>query len=229
MDRVRTVATFIAGVLVGGSAVYFAPPSGGNAAGAAMGQTGPLLPPLAGGATPGGTPGQAAPGSMGQAPPGSMGQPAVDAASAPAMGVVPVADPSLPAPGGAEGPPPDEIPAAPTGTTQQSGSRLEKHLKIAESIWTEQAGTAKASANAGAQALATEIGVHAANVPPITDHMPPMQEVAGYLAASRVLLDKMSAAGMEVADLSLQIDMMMRPPRGKIPGGPKPDAGIPTP
>lgn len=219
MDRARTVATFIAGVLVGGSAVYFSPPTSGTAAGSPMGQSGPMLPPLPeGGVAPGGQPG-AMPPTPGT--PGTPGTPAADGTLPTQMGAVPMPDPSLPSPDAAEGPPPDAIPAAPAGTPQQSGSRLEKHLKIATELWTSQAAIAKASPKDAIKALAPDIEVHASNVPPITEHMPPMQEVAGYLAASRVLLDRMSAAGMDVADLSLQVDMMMRPPRGKIPGGPK--------
>lgn len=217
MDRARTVATFIAGVLVGGSAVYFSPTTGGNASGSAMGQSGPMMPPLPSGGAPA-TVGQT-PGSMGQSTAGAAGTPGADVV--PAMGAVPMPDPNLPPPDAAEGPPPDEIPAAPPGTPQQSGSRLEKHLKVAVDIWTSQAAIAKASSKPAIKALAPDLEVHASNVPPITDHMPPMQEVAGYLASSRVMLDRMSAAGMDVADLSLQVDMMMRPPRGKIPGGPK--------
>jgi hypothetical protein len=130
-------------------------------------------------------------------------------------------DPALPSPDAAAGPPPDEVPAAPPSAVQQSGSRLEKHLRVATSIWQAQAEVARASSKDAARTLAGDIEIHAQNVPTIGEHMPPMQEVAGYLAASRLLLDRMSAAGMDVADLSLQVDMMMRPPKGKIPGGPK--------
>ncbi len=258
MDRVRTVATFIAGVLVGGSAVYFSPPNRGTTSASPPGAATPLLPPLpeGQGGPPGGAPGQPGaagqPGAMGQAgPAGTMGKPGEAGAGMPgegapgagaptagapgtqpvgaaATGVVPMPDPNLPSPDAAEGPPPDEIPAAPPGAVQQSGSRLEKHLRIATSVWQAQADVAKASSKEAIRALAGDIEIHAQNVPPIGDHMPPMQEVAGYLATSRVLLDRMSAAGMDVADLSLQVDMMMRPPKGKIPGGPK-AGGAPAP
>jgi hypothetical protein len=156
---------------------------------------------------------------MGGAP-GAMGEGGVAAVAQPAS-AAPSQDPNLPRADGAQGPPPDEVPAAPPGTQQQSGSRLEKHLRMAEELWNAQATVAKASSKDGVKKLAPEIELHAQSVPKITEHMPPMQEVAGYLATSRVLLDRMSAAGMDVADLSLQVDMMMRPPKGKIPGGPK--------
>ena len=228
MDRIRTVATFVAGVLVGGSAVYFSPPGGTAAATSPAGVAAPLLPPLPDGqATPPGGPG-AAPGQTppGQAP-GAVNPVAVPGQPAPGatpLGAVPMPDPNLPSPDAAQGPPPDEVPAAPPGAVQQSGSRLERHLRVATSVWQAQAEVARASKKDAARALAADIDIHAQNVPTIGEHMPPMQEVAGYLATSRLLLDRMSAAGMDVADLSLQIDMMMRPPKGKIPGGPKPGA-----
>ncbi|MES2642013.1 MAG: hypothetical protein V4850_21190 [Myxococcota bacterium] len=241
MDRVRTVATFIAGVLVGGSAVYFSPPAGGAANGSPSAMSGgPLMPPLPDGQMPaqgaGGQPGMGQPG-MGQAGmvPGGMGTngalPADGAlAGSPVPGTVPgqagaavsnLPPSNLPPADGAAGPPPDDVPAAPAGAVQTSGSRLEKHLRVASVVWSAQADLAKASSKEAVRALATDIGAHAQGVPEIVEHMPPMQEVAGYLASSRVLLDRMQAAGMDVAELSLQIDMMMRPPRGKIPGGPK--------
>jgi flagellar hook-length control protein FliK len=190
-------------------------------------------------AGPGGTPGQppggqgngvgapgtaaipGAPGSFPTAEGGTTGAPPGAVAN-----ITPMLDTSqLAPPDGAQGPPPDETTAAPPGTTQTSGGRLEKHLRIAPTLWSAQAELAKASSKPEIRALAADIDAHAQTVPPVTDHMPPMQDVAGYLASSRVLLDKMAAAGMDVADLSLQVDMMMRPPRGKIPGGPKGGAG----
>lgn len=235
MDRVRTVATFLAGVLVGGTAVYFSPPSSGTAASTVPGQSGPMMPPLSDGQM-GMTPGMTDPATMGTmgAPgtmPNTMGAPGTTPTmGAPTgdpngttMGVVPTPNPNLPPPDGAQGPPPDEVPAAPADMPQQSGSRLEKHLRIATELWNSQAQLAKSSSKPAIQALAADIEAHAQTVPEIGEHMPPMQDVAGYLASSRVLLDRMAAAGMDVADLSLQVDMMMRPPRGKIPGGPKPN------
>lgn len=244
MDRVRTVATFIAGVLVGGSAVYFSPPAGGVAGGSpsAMGG-GPLMPPLPDGqmgvpptgqgamGQPGmgqaGQPGMGQAGQPGMGQPGQpgMGQPGAlpaDGATAALSGTPDGTTPAnLPPADGAAGPPPDELPAAPAGAVQTSGSRLEKHLRVASAIWSAQAELARASSKEAVRALAADLAGHAEDVPAIGEHMPPMQEVAGYLASSRVLLDRMQAAGMDVAELSLQIDMMMRPPRGKIPGGPK--------
>lgn len=248
MERVRTVATFIAGVLVGGSAVYFSPPAGGAANGSPSAMSGgPLMPPLPDGQMPAqGAGGQPAmqpgmgqpgtvpggPGAIGAADGAMAGSPGAvlgsalpgEAGSVPGeVGASPANLPAsnLPPADGAVGPPPDDVPAAPAGAVQTSGSRLEKHLRVASAVWRAQAELAKASSKEDVRALATDIGAHAQDVPEIVEHMPPMQEVAGYLASSRVLLDRMQAAGMDVAELSLQIDMMMRPPRGKIPGGPK--------
>ncbi len=235
MDRVRTVATFVAGVLVGGSAAYFSPPGQQGAASGPPGLSPPTLPPLPGGeglpqagagqapgiVPPIGTDGQPIP--LGEAPPllsGAPAQPGPLTAAPP--GATPLAPPTnLPPPDGAEGPAPGDLSTAPVGMPQTSGSRLERHLRMATVLWTSQADLAKVSGKADVRKLAVDLSVHAESVPPIGDHMPPMQDVAGYLAGSRVLLDRMTAAGMDTADLSLQIDMLMRPPRGKIPGGPK--------
>lgn len=263
MDRIRTVATFVAGVLVGGSAVYFSPPEAGPAATTMPGgapRDGTLPPPVTvgvpgtggipgagtadgiplgpppenGGLPPGSVPGTpgALPGTPGSVPgtPGAVGAVPGTPGEVPPGDVPPGTAPGVPVAGSAvpgQNPivPPaateDEVPAAPPSAVQQSGSRLEKHLRIATSVWRSQAALAKASPNSAMKALAADIEAHAESVPEIGEHMPPMQEVAGYLASSRVLLDRMGAAGMDVADLSLQVDMMMRPPKGKIPGGPK--------
>lgn len=206
--------------------MYFSPPAGGAAADSLAAPSGGPVPP-----GPEGQMGVPPPGPDGMAP-GGMGQPG--AAQLPADGAVgllpgtipggivpaenlPVA--GLPPASGAEGPPLGELTAAPDGSVQTSGSRLEKHLRVASELWSAQEALAKASSKEAVRLLAADLGAHAQSVPAVGDHMPPMQEVAGYLASSRVLLDRMQVAGMDVAELSLQIDMMMRPPRGKFPGG----------
>jgi hypothetical protein len=257
MDRARTIATFVAGVIVGGGAVYLSPPQSGQAAMGAPGMMG-QQPGMMGGAPggQGGMPGQGGQGIPGQ---GAQGMPGQGAQGAPGQGMpgqggpsgqAPAgngAQPAVPTPGevgvnlgvtpqsgatpggsaeGAlavpDGPPdPSQSPSVPPGTTQQSGSRLEKHLRAAGTNWLDLADKARASNTTAVRDLAPDIEAHAASVPAIGEHMPPMQDVAGYLASSRVLLDRLDRAGMDVAELSLTIDMLMRPPRGKIPGGEK--------
>jgi hypothetical protein len=118
-----------------------------------------------------------------------------------------------------EGPPPDQaLPAPlPSNPAPPGGTRLEKHLKAAAEIWTGQLAAARASSSPAVQALIPKIQEHITNIPPVKEMMPPMQEVASYLASSKVLLLEMQAAGMNVAELSLQIDALMRPPRGTNP------------
>lgn len=233
MDRIRTVATFVAGVLVGGGAVYFSPPEGGEAltTGAGLATEGPPpsegrtlpdgsappLPPLAGGVT---APGDAPP-PVGSAPGGSVPGGPAPGGSAPGGPV-----PGGSAPGGAvagqpEAPALDEVPAAPPGLAPAGGNRLEKHLRNGPTLWSNVKRAAEGSPDAGAKALAADVEAHIEGLPAIGEHMPPMQEIASYLASSRVLLDRLAAAGVDVSELSLQIDVLMRPPRGKIPGGPK--------
>ena len=135
-----------------------------------------MMPPLSDGQM-GMTPGMTDPATMGTmgAPgtmPNTMGAPGTTPTmGAPTgdpngttMGVVPTPNPNLPPPDGAQGPPPDEVPAAPADMPQQSGSRLEKHLRIATELWNSQAQLAKSSSKPAIQALAADIEAHAQTV-----------------------------------------------------------------
>jgi hypothetical protein len=79
-----------------------------------------------------------------------------------------------------------------------------------------------AKAQPSARALVDDVEAHIEALPSVAEHMPPMQDVASYLASSRVLLDRLEAAGVDVTEVSVAIDTLLRPPRGRIPGGPKP-------
>lgn len=262
-DSIRTLATFMAGVLVGGALVYFAPPTTSQAPGLnpdAQAVQAPGGPP---GGQPGGQPGAppdgAAPGAPGSPPgaPGEVGTPpegAPTAAGTPGSpGALPEGAPTLPdIPLGSPGAPPNPEAAAvpvgsaapPTAGTPADGGvgtplgpplgteaaapngaappprgpgRLEVHLRAAPEIWAKQ--LAAARANPKAQALVPEIQAHTAALPVVDKMMPPIPEVAAYLASSRVLVDKMKAAGMDVAELSDTIDLLLRPPKG-VPAAP---------
>ena len=118
------------------------------------------------------------------------------------------------------GPPLGTEAAAPNGAAPppRGPGRLEVHLRAAPEIWAKQ--LAAARANPKAQALVSEIQAHTAALPVVDKMMPPIPEVAAYLASSRVLVDKMKAAGMDVAELSDTIDQLMRPPKGMPPAPP---------
>jgi hypothetical protein len=282
MDRIRTVATFVAGVLVGGGAVYFSPPEGSDALSAGAGMptadmahpvdgallpdgSKPPLPPLPGtagapdaggtatasGGPPGGAPGAIGPDGKPMAPPagappngaiadGTQGTPAQPGAAAMPPGVATLPDPSAMAGQNAgalttvgqttppptatpEGPPLDTSPATPAGPAPVGGNRLEKHLRNAPTLWANVLAATQSSSDKNVRALSADVQAHIDALPQIGDRMPPLQEIASYLASSRVLLDRLAAAGVDVSELSLQIDVLMRPPRGKIPGGPRGD------
>ncbi|HNC95614.1 MAG TPA: hypothetical protein PKY30_02490 [Myxococcota bacterium] len=257
-DSIRTLATFMAGVLVGGALVYFAPPTTSQAPGLnpdAQAMQAPGSPPGAppDGAAPGtpgsppgtpgtpggeaGTPPEGAPGAAGTTPgalpegaptlpdiplgsPGAPPNPEAAAVPVGSAGAAPAA--GTPADGGVGtplGPPLGSEAAAPNGAAPppRGPGRLEVHLRAAPEIWAKQ--LAAARANPKAQALVPEIQAHTAALPIVDKMMPPIPEVAAYLASSRVLVDKMKAAGMDVAELSDTIDLLLRPPKG-VPAAP---------
>ena len=300
-DRMRTLATFMAGVLVGGAFVYFSPPvtEGGAPQGQmpgdpnAMGGA-PLQPPPGSDGTPGvpgappdgsaGTPGApptgSAPGVPGAPPDGTAGTPGVPGAppdgSTPGVpgappdgtagtpgtpgampdtpgtppgtpGAIPgtpgattgtpgtvggtetlplppgTPDPSLQMADGGVGkpeypPPGNETPSpTPANPPPPGGTRIERHLRAAAGIWQTQLDAAKASKSPAIQALVPQIKAHIANIPTVGTTLPTMPEVAAYLADSRVLVDRMATAGMNVADLSTEISTLLRPPKGPLP------------
>jgi hypothetical protein len=240
MERLKTLSTFLAGVIVGGGAVYLSPaqPNAVDPAIPPMGTANPAFLPAP---TEGGLPGQAPqPGTL---PPGAT-PPAGDAGPAPTPGLLPGSPPMGTAPPGMEpaapppttpdgaapagpplpaaatpaGPPPSGTAAAPADRPSQSGSRLETHLRGADAAWKAALERARGG-SAAAKALAPDVVAHISGIPKVTDHMPPLQEMAAYLAASKVLLDRLASAGVDVRDLKGQIELLMRPPRGEVPGG----------
>jgi hypothetical protein len=115
----------------------------------------------------------------------------------------------------------------PTGPPPPYGNRLEKHLQNAPTLWTNALHAAQKASDPAGRALAADVQDQIDAIPQVAERMPPMQDVAIYLASSRILLDRLATSGIDVTELSLQIDVLMRPPRGKIQGGPRSDAGQP--
>ena len=227
MDRLRTVATFLAGVIVGGGAMYMSP---AQQPGMDPSMPQGALPP---GMVPGGPPMGAPPGDPGQAPgiggaPAPGGIPGGVPADVPGVlpGTVPqglaLADGSQGLP---EGPPLAEgasVPDAPANRPSQGGSRLERHLRAAPEAW---AGVlAQVEASPAAARLASDVKAHIAALPTVGDTMPPLQDVATYLANSRLLLDRIGGAGIDVSAYAVQIDTLLRPPKGRLPAPGQPGA-----
>ncbi len=219
MDRLRTVATFLAGVIVGGGAMYMSP---AQQPGMDPGMPQGALPP---GMVPG------PPGDLGQ-PPGVPGTPGAAGTPAEVPGVLPGTVPQGVAPadgaqGVPEGPPLADgagVPDAPANRPSQGGSRLERHLRSAPEAW---AGVlAQVEASPSAARLAPDVKAHIAALPVVGDTMPPLQDVAMYLANSRLLLDRIGGAGIDVSAYAVQIDTLLRPPKGRLPAPGQP--GAPT-
>jgi hypothetical protein len=240
MERLKTLSTFLAGVIVGGGAVYLSPaqPTAMDPAIPPMGTANPefLPPPTAGGlpgeapqpgvvpptGTPGGDPASAPtpgllPGSPPMGTPPAGMEPAAPPPATDTKGEVP-AGPPLPATAAPAGPPPSGTAAAPADRPSQSGSRLETHLRGADAAWKTALERTRAG-SAAAKALAPDVETHIAGIPAVKNHMPPLQEMVAYLASSKVLVDRLSSAGVDVRDLKGQIELLMRPPRGDVPGG----------
>lgn len=229
MSRDKTIATFIAGMIFGGGLMYLSPTQGGGT-GAPAGMPGGAGGVVPGGGQPGGQPGtEAAAGAL----PGTAG---FVAGTVPGVlpGTVPegvgaeAPAPGTPVNGGAiagasEAPNTASLPTMPGPNTP--AVRLEKHLTNAPVIWKNLADKARASTDATIKALAPDIENHIAVIPRIGEFMPPLQEVATYIVASKGLLERCGTAGMDVAEMRLQIDGLMRPAHGKVPGGGPPGTG----
>jgi hypothetical protein len=210
MERLRTVATFVAGVIVGAGAVSMSPMQ--------QPQVGPGMPsPVPGmpggdlGMPPVAGPGSAPPGPT--ADPGTIGQP-----GGPPPGAAPafVPDPAADVPGGRGTP---EGPPLPTGEAVEpgqrpppGGSRLEAHVRAAPVAWRQVLDAARRSR--AASSMVGEVEAHIATIPAEGARMPPVSEVGAYLANSKLLLDRLSTKGVDVTDLALDVESLLRPPQG---------------
>ncbi len=248
-DRIRTLATFMAGVLVGAGLSLLAPQDAASTSPGGPGTPPPMLgsgataPPLAGAEGVPGTPGT--PGELPPGAPGTPGAPGVLPADGSAPGTpgagtpgevagvvgaprhgtpTPVAqDPNLPPADGAvgipEGPPLDQAIPAPQGAAPLGGTRLEKHLRSAPDLWGSLMERARTSSDAETRKLTSDIHAHISAIPAVKDTLPPMPEVAGYLASSKLLLAQLRDAGLDVTELSLTIDALLRPPKAPFKDG----------
>ena len=221
MDRLKTLSTFLAGVIVGGGAVYLSPaqPGAGDPGIPPMGTANPeFLPPPTEGGLPGQAPSPApTPGLLPGSPP--MGQPpaGVEPPKAPPPGTPGAASP----PEGASTPPPEvpapEVADTPAAPAAPGGNRLETHLREAPAAW-QQVLTRTRAGGPAAAALAPEVQAHVDAIPSVKERMPPLQLVAAYLANSKVLVDRLAGAGVDVRDLKAQLDALLRPPQGDVAG-----------
>jgi hypothetical protein len=101
---------------------------------------------------------------------------------------------------------PGNLGATPSTGAPKGAAKLMRHLQLAPALWRGQAETASASSDPAVKALATRIAEHAATVPMVGDRLPPNTEILPYLLESKLLLERMELAGMEVAALKSQID-----------------------
>ncbi|GDX83149.1 hypothetical protein LBMAG42_49600 [Deltaproteobacteria bacterium] len=114
--------------------------------------------------------------------------------------------------GGAEGGGDSSSPISPVPVSgaPQGATRLLRHLQIAPTLWKAQAEAALQSKDSKIRALAGDIAAHAAAVPTVTDRLPQTPNVVSYLVDSKLLLERMKAAGMDVGSLETQVDEVSR-------------------
>lgn len=103
--------------------------------------------------------------------------------------------------------------ASPATGAPKGATRLMRHLQLAPSLWQGQAATASASSDPAVHALAKSIAEHAASVPEVGDRLPPNTEILPYLLDSKLLLERMTLAGMEVSTLQSQVDEVSKSKR----------------
>lgn len=199
MERMKALSIFIAGMIVGGAAVYLSPGQGGGAM--PMGFEDPKF-----------------------LPPGDAGQPPADGA---VPGLLPGSPPLGTPPAGMEPapPPPGEGTVAPPAdfASARPEQRLEAHLRGAAAAWGD---VLERTREGDAKALASEVEAHVASIPVVNDRMPPLPEVASYLAESSVLLQKLAARGVAVTGLQDELAAVMERPGAGVQPVP---AAPPTP
>lgn len=101
---------------------------------------------------------------------------------------------------------PSPLSASPVSGAPRGATRLYRHLQIAPTLWKAQAEAALSSKDSKIRAMAPAIADHAAGVPTVSDRLPPNTEIVSYLVDSKLLLEKMKTAGMDVSSLETQVD-----------------------
>lgn len=94
---------------------------------------------------------------------------------------------------------------------------LDEHLAQAEARWYELRGKAKAK-GVSAEILA-KVDALVLSIPDGKGHMPPLQEVVGFLVKERLLVDELMNAGVDASAADAQLDKLLEPPKGKVVGG----------
>jgi hypothetical protein len=189
---IRSASTFLAGMLTGAILVYYLPPAttGGSAAG--NGDPGQEIPGVIPGMVPGMVPGMQ-PGMVPGMVPGM--QPGMQPGTPPDTTGDSSADPASTL----------NKPPLPTATE----GRLAGHLRNAPGLWGAALYQAQNAQLEKTRAVAPEIEAHIRTIPPQGSTL---SQAEPYFMASRLLFQKMRAAGLDATELSLQIDAVLRPP-----------------
>jgi len=210
MESAQTVITFVAGLVLGGVAVYLTPPvTESEVAPCTSGLAGEARPGIETALTPDRLP--AAVGAPTGAPvmiPGTPGT--VPSVMPEAPPTPPPETPSLVGDGAvaqAMGLPPQ----AAVGTL-----KLDAHLATAREKWTALADRSNGGALAS---LAPAMREMAASVPSAEGMPPPLQSVVAYLVAEDQLLTRILEAGGDAGDLGQDVKDVLTLDRGRIPGG----------
>jgi hypothetical protein len=141
---------------------------------------------------------------------------------------------SVSAPSVASVAPPVDAPKTPTAPPIPRGgapdpTRVTAHLRVAPDLWARVVDAARSSERA--RPLLAELEAHVAALPSPARDVPPAA-VDAYLTQSRALLDRVNAAGVDAAELSVTIDALRRPGFAgpntpAVPTNTPPDASAP--
>jgi hypothetical protein len=196
--NLKTVGIFAAGLAAGGIAVWLSPPDPPPMEGQPMMQGPPT-----------GQPGHETPRIPEGVEPGEV-PPDVVSEVPMALDGTPLEHPPLP-----EG---QEIPAPiePSGA-MNSPVLLDEHIAAAPDNWA--AIRERVEATPGQAALLGKVDAVLAAMPEDTERMPPLQQLVRFLVAEKLTVDELDAAGVEVDAVKAELEVLLRPPRGKVQGG----------
>ena len=197
--NLKTVGIFAAGLLAGGVAVWLSPPDPAPMEG------GPMMegPP----------PGEMSSEGMPQRPEGvEPGEIPPDVVTEVPMALdgTPLEHPPLPE--GQDAPPPIE----PSGDMQPP-VLLDEHLAAAPDTWA--AIRERVEAMPDNTLLLVKVDKVLSAMPEDTDAMPPLQVLVRFLVVEKLTVDELAAAGVEVGELQAELEVLLRPPQGKVKAG----------
>lgn len=199
--NLKTVGIFAAGLAAGGIAVWLSPPDPPP-----MGEGAPMA---EGGAMQPGAIGEQAPQLPEGVEPGEVPPDVVHEVPM-ALDGTPLEHPPLPE--GQETPQAEE----PSGT-MASPVLLDEHMAAAPDNWA--AIRERVEAAPGQAALLAKVDAVLDTMPEDTSRMPPLQELVRFLVAEKLTIDELAAAGIEVDEVQAELEVLLRPPRGKVTGG----------